>query len=47
MKIDFTRQDGLKANMTIVLEYADYGPLLEKNTKDYSKKINMKRLPGW
>lgn len=42
MKIDFARQDGLKANMTIVLEYADYGPLVEKNTKDYSKKINMK-----
>ena len=42
MKIDFTRQDGLKANMTIVLEYSDYGPVLEKNTKDYTKKINMK-----
>jgi len=42
MKIDFTRQDGLKANMTIILEYADYGPLVEKNTKDYTKKINMK-----
>jgi trigger factor len=42
MKIDFTRQDGLKANMTIVLEYSDYGPLVEKNTKDYTKKINMK-----
>ncbi len=42
MKIDFTRLDGLTANLTIVLEYADYGPLMEKNTKDYTKKINMK-----
>jgi len=42
MKIDFTRQDGLKAHMSIVLEYSDYGPLVEKNTKEYTKKINMK-----
>jgi trigger factor len=42
MKIDFTRQDGLKAHMTIVLEYSDYGPLVQKNTKEYTKKINMK-----
>ena len=42
MKIDFTRQDGLKAKMSIVLEYADYGPLVDKNTKEYTRKINMK-----
>ena len=38
MKIDFKRLDDLNARMTLVIEYADYGPKLDENIKKYSKK---------
>ncbi len=42
MKIDFKRQDDLTARMTLVIEYADYGPKLDENIKKYSKKLAIK-----
>ena len=42
MKIDFKRLDDLNARMTLVIEYADYGPKLDENIKKYSKKVAIK-----
>ena len=42
MKIDFNRLDDLNARMTLVVEYADYGPKLDENIKKYSKKVAIK-----
>jgi len=42
MKIDFNRLDDLNARMTLVVEYADYGPKLDENIKKYSKKLAIK-----
>jgi trigger factor len=42
MKIDFNRSDDLNARMTLVIEYADYGPKLDENIKKYSKKLAIK-----
>lgn len=42
MKIDFKRFDDLNARMTLVVEYADYGPKLDESIKKYSKKLAIK-----
>lgn len=42
MKIDLNRLDDLNARMTLVIEYADYGPKLDENIKKYSKKLAIK-----
>jgi trigger factor len=42
MKADLTKNNDLTATLTLTLEYADYGPKLEDNLRNYSRKVNLK-----